>query len=480
MSNVSKQSKLPFAPGVFPALVTPFDKDEGVDESAFRGLIRHVIDDVDGLVPCGTTGEFPYLSVDEQKRLVEITVEEARGKPVIAGAGAPSTRQAIELAVNAKEAGASACLVVTPYFLHPSDKGVYQHFYELAKAVDIPIILYNIPQVVNAYLPRTVVEDLADIDNIVGLKDSSGNLTYTMEVLEMVQGRIAVFIGHDEVVLPALAGGCSGMVLASANVFPEVWQRVLTAVREGDLATARKLQMRVQKLARIFCRHGGGVAVKAALNMMGVKVGPPRRPLKPTGGALLHETRAEIQLELEKLGKVEVSSSETSASSIEPFRVSSGVLEERFGDLDLSAEVIGAAGEGAEWVQLDLVAGSKAGPLGDAYAYQLTYPLHRRQALTTILEPNLTVRPPTLILPTLEQKNLRQANMIYGPAQAAAAKAIVDALEKGVIPEAAMHEEVMIVLATVDPKALDRHTLYKNVYAAMEAAIGRAFVKRKK
>jgi formaldehyde-activating enzyme len=383
------------------------------------------------------------------------------------------------LARNAKEAGASACLVVTPYFLHPSDKGIYQHFYELAQAVDISIILYNIPQVVDAYLPRTVVEDLADVDNIVGLKDSSGNLTYTMEVLEMVQGRIDVFVGHDEVVLPALAGGCSGMILASANVFPEVWQRVLAAVREGDLVTAREWQMRVQKLARIFCRHGGGVAVKAALNMMGVKVGRPRRPLKPTGGALIHETRAEIQLELEKLGKIEVLSFE--------FRVPSGALEERFGDLGLSAEVIrtaglrlgsGSAGEGVEWVQLDLVAGPKAGPLGDAYAYQLTYPLHRREALTTILEPNLTVRPPTLILPVLEQKNLRQANMIYGPTQAAVAKAIVDALEQGVIPEAAMNEEVMIVLATVDPKALDRHALYQNVYAAMVGAIGQAFVKR--
>jgi len=451
-----------------------------VDESAFRGLIRHVIDDVDGLVPCGTTGEFPYLSVEEQKRLVEIAVEEAKGKPVIAGTGAPSTRQVIELAKNAKEAGASACLVVTPYYLHPSDKGIYQHFYELAKAVDIPIIMYNIPQVMDAYLPRTVIEDLADIDNIVALKDSSGNLTYTMEVLEMVQGRIDVFIGHDEVVLPALAGGCSGMILASANVFPEIWQRVFRAVQEGDLATAREWQMKVQKLTRIFCRHGGGVAIKAALNMMGVKVGPPRRPLKPTGGALIHETRAEIQLELEKLGKIEVPSSE--------FQVPSGPLEERFGDLDLLAETIraaglrlgsGSVGEGEERVQLDLVAGPKAGPLGDAYAYQLTYPLHRREALTTILEPNLTVRPPTLILPTLEQKNLRQANMIYGPTQAAVAKAIVDALERGVIPEAAMDEEVMIVLATVDPKALDRHALYQNVYTAMAGAIEQAFVKRK-
>jgi formaldehyde-activating enzyme len=344
--------------------------------------------------------------------------------------------------------------------------------------------------VVDAYLPRTVIEDLADIDNIVALKDSSGNLTYTLEVLEMVQGRIDVFVGHDEVVLPALAGGCSGMILASANVFPEIWQQVFEAVREGDLATAREWQMRVQKLARIFCRHGGGVAVKAALNMMGVKVGRPRRPLKPTGGALIHETRAEIQLELEKLGKVQgtrdkgLGTRDKGQGTRDKGLGTKGAVEERFCDLGLTAEVIraaglrvgtGAAGVEPEWVQLDLVAGPKAGPLGDAYAYQLTYPLHRREALTTILEPNLTVRPPTLILPALEQKNLRQANMIYGPTQSAVAKAIVDALERGVIPEAAMDDEVMIVLATVHPKALDRHALYKNVYAAMVGAVGQAF-----
>jgi 4-hydroxy-tetrahydrodipicolinate synthase len=468
--------KVPWLKGVFPALVTPFAKDEEFDEEAYRNLIRHVLPHVDGLVPCGTTGEFPYLSVEEQKRIVGVAVEEAGAKPVIAGTGAAGTRQAIELARNAKEAGASACLIVTPYFLHPSDKGVYQHFYEIAKAVDIPIIMYNIPQTVDRPLPRTVIEDLSDIPNIVGLKDSSGNLTYTMEVLEMIQGRIDVFVGHDEVVLPALAGGCTGMILASAQVFPEVWQQVFRAVQEGDLARARQLQRGVQKLARIFCRHGGGVAVKAALNMMGVQVGSPRRPLKRTGGALMHETRAEIQMELEKLGKIQ--------SPISNLQFPTVPLKERFSDLELSPETIrqaglrvgtGKAGEEPEWVQLDLIAGSKGSPLGEAYAYQLTYPLHRREALTTILEPNLTVRPPTLILPTLEQKNLRQANMIYGPTQSAVAKAIVDNLEKGVIPMSAMDDEVMIVLATVDPKALDRHALHHSVYMAMDAAIRGAF-----
>ncbi len=468
--------KVPWMKGVFPALVTPFDKKENLDEDAFRNLIRHALPHVDGLVPCGTTGEFPYLTREEQKRLVEIAVEEAGGKPVIAGAGAPSTRQAIELARDAKEAGATACLIVTPYFLHPSDKGVYQHFSEIAQAVDIPIILYNIPQVMDAYLPRRVVEDLADIPNIVGLKDSSGNLTYMMEVLEFCGDRIDVFVGHDEVVLNALSGGASGMILASAQVYPEVWQQVFAAVQAGDLPRARELQRSVQKLSRIFCRYGGGVAVKQALKMMGVPAGRPRRPLKSVGGALLHEDRAEIQMELEKLGKVQIPNPN--------FQFPTGPLEERFGDLGLSPETIhqvrlrlgsGTAGEEPERVQLDLIAGPKTSPLGEAYAYQLTYPLHRREALTTILEPNLTVRPPTLILPTLEQKNLRQANMIYGPTQSAVARAIVDALEAGVIPESAMETQVMIVLASVHPLALDRHALHRNVHQAMGQAIRQAF-----
>jgi 4-hydroxy-tetrahydrodipicolinate synthase len=152
--------KVPWLEGVFPALVTPFDREtEAVDEEAYRRLIRHALPDVNGIVTSGTTGEFPYLTREEQRRLVEIGVEEADGKPVIAGCGASSTQEALTLARDAKESGASAALIVTPYFLHPSDKGVYQHFYDIATSVDLPIVLYNIPQVMDAYLPRTVVED---------------------------------------------------------------------------------------------------------------------------------------------------------------------------------------------------------------------------------------------------------------------------------------------------------------------------------
>jgi 4-hydroxy-tetrahydrodipicolinate synthase len=463
--------------GVNPALVTPFARDQSIDEVAFRTLIRHVIEHVDGLVPCGTTGEFNYLAPAENRRLVEIAVEEAGGKPVIAGASAAGTKQALELARDARDVGASACLIVCPYFLHPSEKGVYHHYHTIARMLpDLPIILYNIPQAVDAYLPRRVVEDLADIPNVVGLKDSSGNLTYTMEILEYAGDRIDVLIGHDEVVLNALAGGASGMILASAQVYPEIWQEVLRAVGTGDLATARALQRQVQKLSRIFCRHGGGVAVKQALRMMGLNAGRPRSPLKSVGGALMHEDRAEIQLELEKLGKIE------NARPSHP--MPAAPLSHRFSAVGLDAETLeasqmlvgtGRAGRGTEAVQIDLVCGAKSGPLGEAWAYQLTYPRHGFEALTTILEPNLTVRPSTLIVPTNELKDLRQANMIYGPVQNAVARAIVSKLAEGIICLDRLDSDLILAQASVHPQALDRRLLHRSAYEATCAALDSAF-----
>lgn len=463
--------------GVFPALVTPFDREEKVNEEALRKLVRYLMPNVDGFVPVGTTGEFVYMSHEERRRVLEIVIDEVKGqKPVIAGTGAASTQEAIVLAREAQKIGASACLVVTPYFLRPSEKGIFRHFYEIAKAVDIPIILYNIPQTTDAYLPRRVIEDLADIPNIVGLKDSSGNLAYMMEILEYCGDRIQVLVGHDEIVVGALAAGASGMILASANVYPEIWQEIFKAVREGDLIKARELQFRVQKLSRIFTRYGGAVAVKAALNMMGFDVGNPRLPLKGVGGALVHEDRAEIRLELEKLGKI--------MPEEVVFHDSAVPLKERFREIGISPEDIereglrvgvGEAGEKLEKARVELVAGNRNGVLGEAYAYQLTYPLPYREALTAILEPNLTVRPPTLIVPTVELRNLRQANMVYGPTQAAVARAVADSLEEGVIPREAVDSELIIALVTINPQVLDRHKLYHSVYKAAKEAIKMAW-----
>ena len=462
--------------GVYPALVTPFTKDDKVDEPAYRRLIQAVLKDVDGVVVAGTTGEFVYLSFEERKRLYEVAVDEVGGKKsVIAGTGDCSTKHSIELARHAADAGADACLVVCPYFIGTDDKGIHEHFYRVQQESDIPVILYNIPQTAGRYISRRVVEDLARLDNIVGLKDSSGDLTYTLELLEKVEGRIDIVIGHDEVVLPALAAGCSGMILASAQVFPEVWQQLFMAVKKGDLEKAQALQMKVQKLARIFCRMGGPVPVKAALGMMGLDMGKTRMPLK-IGGALIQEDREEIRLELEKIGKIKPKAVEFEQVELP--------LEKRFEDVGVSGDAIrkeglrtatAESGADAERVKIDLVAGSKKSTLAKAFATQLTSPRHGYEALTIILEPNLTVRPASLVVPTVRLKNLRQANMIYGPSQSAIAKAIADNLEDRVIPEKAMNDSLMIFKVFMHPDALDRQQLYENNYAAANEAIKAVF-----
>ena len=316
--------------GVFPALITPFKKHEEVDEDAFRKLIQFVMPHVNGIVVSGTTGESVYLSLEERERLYKIAVETAEGKiPVIAGTGEASTAKTIQLTQSAAKAGASACLVVLPYFLHPSPKGVHNHFLQVAKSTELPLIMYNIPQVVDAVFPRQVIEDLADVDNIIAVKDSSGSLPYIMELLEFIGDRLTVLVGHDEIVVPALAAGCKGMILASAQVYPDYLQKILKAMQESKLDEARSLQREIQKLARIFCRHGGPVAVKSALNMMGQKVGKTRKPLK-IGGGLSHEDREEIRVELFKIGKVDIKTKEFEAQEKELFK--------RFEEVELNEE----------------------------------------------------------------------------------------------------------------------------------------------
>ena len=464
--------------GVNPALVTPFDRNEKIDEEDFRALIKSVRPHVDGIVPCGTTGEFVYLSMEERKRLIDIAISEVNGEiPVIAGTGCCSTHETVELTRYACERGASAALVVGPYYLTPSDKGFYQHFLEVANSCSIPIIMYNIPQVTGSYIPRRVIEDLAEIDNIVGLKDSSGNLTYTLEILDRARERIDVLIGHDEVVLPALAAGCKGMILASAQVFPEIWQKIYRAVNENDLGTAQELQMQVQKLARIYCRLGGSVPVKASLRMMGIPVGHARKPLME-GGAILHEDIAEIRIELEKLGKLPRIGIDLETPWVP--------IVDRFTEIGIDRETVleedlavatGTAGEGADMVRVDMAAGNKEGKMGGVFAYQLTYPRHGYEALTTILEPNLAVRPSTLIIPGIMLKDLRQANMIFGPVQSSCAKAIADSIEEGTIPKRCICDTVMIARVLLHPAAANRPKIHDNSYEAFRTALRDLFPK---
>jgi len=463
--------------GVYTALVTPYTKNNEINEEVLRELTDFLIEKgVSGLVPVGTTGEFVYLSEEERKRVMDIVVDEANGRvPVIAGTGASSTLGALRLIKYAEDAGADAVLVVTPYYLRAADKGNFQHFYELANSTDLPIILYNIPQCTGGFLSREVVEDLAEIENIVGIKDSSGNLPYLMELLEKVGDRISILVGYDEVVLAALASGAKGMILASANVIPDRWVKLYEAVARGDLETARSIQISIQKLVRIFCRHGGNVAVKEALKMMGFDVGKSRRPLVK-GGVLSPEVREEIRLELEKLGIVQPKPSVVETPS-KP-------LQERFQDLNIEAETIarekfkvgeGSAGQGVTFVHIDLLAGPKNGPIGEAWLRGLINAAPGYEAVSVVVEPNLMVKPITLEMPAVEVKNLRQSSILFGPIQVAIGKAVLDAVENNIIPKELTETYALITKVSVNPEASDRRILYINAYRATTDAIKQAF-----
>ncbi len=466
--------------GIMPALVTPFTEDgKHLNEEALRNVVKYCIElGVSGLVPCGTTGEFVNLTTEEKKKVISAVIDEANGKvKVVAGTGASGTDQALEMTKYAKDVGADAALIVTPYYLKPADRGIYEHYETIASQVDLPIILYNIPQVTGLSLPWQMVEDLAQIPNIVGVKDSSGQLSFILAVLEKVRDKINVMCGHDEIVVGALAAGCSGAILASANFMPDVWVQIQNAIKKGNLQTAQELQYKVQKMARITAKSGP-VGTKQALNMMGMKVGPVRLPLS-VGGELTYEEREELRLDLEKIGKIK--------PKPVTFEIAEKKLEERFTAIDISPQVIrgfklrvgeALAGKDAEVAHIDLLIGEKNGPMGEAYAKAKVAPSSGHEPLLAILEPNMAVKPTTVIVPTVTIRSMRQASMVYGPAQTAVAKAVADSVADGTIPKAAVDDLIIIASVFVHPTAVDRQRVYINNYKAMRHAIRKAIENR--
>jgi 4-hydroxy-tetrahydrodipicolinate synthase len=462
--------------GIMPALVTPFSYDQkAIDEEKLRFHVNRSLENgIHGVLACGTTGEFTSLTAEERKRVIKIVVDEVNGKvPVIAGTGASSTQQALELTKYAKDAGVQAALVVTPYYLKVSDRGIFDHFSAIASAVDLPIILYNIPQCTGNTLTWQLVEDLAQFPNITGLKDSSGQLNFIMAVLEKTRDKISVLCGNDEIVTPALAAGCSGAILASANIIPDLWIQIYNHVKNGELQAARELEFKIQKLTRIITASGA-VGTKEALNMMKISVGAARKPLS-VGGELTYENREELRLELERLGKV--------ASKLAPLEQVWTPLEERFANIELQPETILAsklmvseaqAGEGTETAHIDLVMGSRTGAVGEAYVKAKATPTPGHEPLLAILEPNMSVKPVTLIVPTVTVKNMRQASIVFGSAQSAVAKAVVDSVADGTIPRGAVDDLMIIVNVFVHPAAIDRQRVYLNNYSAMRHAIRKA------
>jgi len=462
--------------GVIPALVTPFNReDESINEENLRNLVNHLIEQgVTGLVPCGTTGEFVNMSYKERLRVIEIVVDEANGRvPVIAGTGESGTKLVVDATRAATDIGADAAIIVTPYYLKPKAKGLYDHYYTITEKTDIPLVIYNIPPCTGVNIPWTVVEDLADIGNIVAIKDSSGDYKYFSALLEKVSDKISVIIGWDENVLAALAGGAAGMILASANVIPKIWLELYDHVKNNRLVEAQNLQKKIQKFTRMIV-GSSALGPKECLNMMDIPVGVTRQPMI-MGDTLSYELRDEFRIELEKLGllikkeiKIEVGEKELTSRFY-----SVGITPQKISDFSLKVGE-SLVGSRAELAHIDLLIGDKKGPVGEAYARALTHPAKGREGLQVILEPNMQVKPATVMIPTVKVQSLRQASLVYGPAQAAVAKAVMKCVEDGILPKDASEDLVIIANVFVHPSASSRKRIFINNFKATRNAIRKA------
>ncbi|HLT31903.1 MAG TPA: 4-hydroxy-tetrahydrodipicolinate synthase [Myxococcaceae bacterium] len=286
--------------GTMTALATPF-KDGQLDESAYRELIRTQLGGgVNGLVPVGTTGEAVTLSSDECARLTRIAVEEAKGAvPVIAGVGSNDTRKTIDNIAWAREAGADAGLVVTPYYNKPSQAGLFAHFQAIAKAhPGFPLVAYNVPgRTSGDTLPETV-RRLCDLSEVVAIKEATGNLVRALAIRELCGDRIALLSGDDFTVLPFLASGGVGIISVSSNVVPKLMSDLVQAALEGKFKEALDIQLRLQPLHRALFLESNPIPLKWALARMGLMGGELRLPLTP----LAETHHAALEAELSKLG----------------------------------------------------------------------------------------------------------------------------------------------------------------------------------
>jgi 4-hydroxy-tetrahydrodipicolinate synthase len=256
--------------GAITALVTPF-KDKGIDEAAYKKLVDWQISQgINGLVPCGTTGESPTLSAQEHNHVVEVCIDAVKGRvPVIAGAGSNSTAEAIEYTKHAAKAGADAVLVVTPYYNKPTNKGIYLHYKAVSEAADIPIILYNIAGRTGKNIEPDLMAQLAgDFKNIIGVKEASGSLEQMLRIKEMCPKDFLLTSGDDALTLPVLSIGGVGVISVASNIVPKDVVGVIEAFNKGDLKKAREINLKLMPLIRALFIETNPVPVKTAVGLM--------------------------------------------------------------------------------------------------------------------------------------------------------------------------------------------------------------------
>ncbi|HWQ40187.1 MAG TPA: 4-hydroxy-tetrahydrodipicolinate synthase [Burkholderiales bacterium] len=280
--------------GSIVAIVTPMLEDGSLDLERLRRLIDwHVEEGTDGIVVVGTTGESPTVDFDEHCLLIRTAIEHAAGRiPVVAGTGANSTREAIELSAYARAAGAAMSLSVVPYYNKPTQEGLYRHFRAIAEAVDIPQILYNVPGRTVADLQNDTVLRLAQIPNIVGIKDATGNMERGADLLRRIPRDFAVYSGDDGTGLALMLLGAHGVISVTANVAPRLMREMCAAVFSGDIARARSLNNRLLGLHRHLFVEANPIPVKWVLHQMGLIDGGIRLPLTPLSSSFHDLLRA--------------------------------------------------------------------------------------------------------------------------------------------------------------------------------------------
>src|SRR5579884_1524950 len=289
------------------ALVTPFRRDLSLDEQTLRKLVQRQIQaGINFLVPCGTTGENPTLTRAEHLRVVEITLEEAKGKvPVLAGAGGYHTQEVIELARELQHMGVEGILSVTPYYNKPTQEGLFQHYEAIAKAVRLPIVVYSVQGRTGINVEPATLARLAQIENIVGVKEASGNMSQMANVVHETPPGFLVLCGDDSIALPLIALGGRGLISVVSNEIPGEMTQLIQACLKNDFETARRLQAKYLALMNVNFVESNPIPVKAAMGLMGLLETVYRLPMCPPSASNL----ARIEKVLDSvglLGKVRV------------------------------------------------------------------------------------------------------------------------------------------------------------------------------